>query len=126
MARQAIEFHHQCALVSWFNQSCPKLSDLLISQPNGGYRNTIEAFNIKRSGGKAGIPDLFLAIPRNGFSGLWIELKSPMDSKTKPKVSESQKKYIQLLNEIGYRAVVCYGWDQARLEIMDYLNLHKK
>lgn len=122
MARQNIEFQHQCALVKWFTNCYPKISDLLISQPNGGSRHKLEAVNLKRSGAKAGIPDLFLAIPKNGFAGLWIELKSPIDSKTKPKVSENQKKYIQLLNNVGYKAVVCYGWESARIEIMSYIS----
>ena len=118
--RQNLEFQHQCALIQWASHN-DKIRDYLIHIPNGGSRHKIEAVNLKRSGVKAGVPDIFMAIPRNGFGGLWIELKAPKSKTSKPKVSEKQDLYIELLNKAGYRAVVCWGWDEAREEILRYL-----
>ena len=66
---------------------------------------------------KPGVPDLFLPCPRREYCGLWIEMKAE-----KGRLSALQGEWIQWLNEAGYRAVVCYGAQQAIDEIERYLN----
>ena len=43
--------------------------------PNGGKRNPAEAARFKAMGVKAGVPDLCLPVPMNGYAGLYIEMK---------------------------------------------------
>ena len=84
--------------------------------PNGGKRNAAEAAHLKRQGVKAGVPDICLPVAKSGYHGLYIELKV---GKNKP--TEMQKRWIGELNAQGYRAVVCYGWEEAAKEIHAYL-----
>ena len=83
---------------------------------NGGSRNTIEAVNLKRQGVRSGVPDLCMPLARKGYHGLYIELKV---GKNKP--SANQLKWIETLNINGYKAVVCYGFDETIKTIEDYL-----
>lgn len=84
--------------------------------PNGGSRNMIEAVQLKRQGVKKGVSDIFLPISRNGFHGLFIELKA---GKNKP--SKEQLEFIDYVTEQGYKAVICYGLDETIRVIEDYL-----
>ena len=102
------------------------LSELMHHSPNGGKRATKvgangkryspEAAKFKAMGALAGFPDLFVFIARGGFHGLFIELKKP-----KGRVSDIQQQRIDALNEQGYKAVVCYGFDESIKAITDYL-----
>jgi hypothetical protein len=85
--------------------------------PNGGSRGPAEAGRFKAMGVKAGVPDVFLDVPRGGFHGLRIEMKRRKGGR----VSDDQADWLDYYNANGYRAVVCYGWDEARMEIEDYL-----
>ena len=94
---------------------------LLYHVPNGGSRKKSEAGRFKAEGVKAGVPDLCLPVARGGYHGLYIELKRLKHSKT----SEDQKAWIAQLNEQGYCAVVCKGWEAAAKVIADYLNMEE-
>lgn len=96
-----------------------KLLDYLYAIPNGGKRNAREAARFKRQGVKAGVSDLHLALPAGGKSGLWIEMKQP--DKKKASVSKSQKDWINRMSLAGYEAKICYGFDEAKLAIEEYL-----
>lgn len=85
--------------------------------PNGGSRNILEAKSLKKQGVKAGVPDIFLAEMRNGYGGLFIELKIG-----KNKLTNKQKEWLDILNNSGYKCVVCYGFDEAKNVILNYLN----
>lgn len=114
------EAEEQEAVVRWaFYRSGWTLElRMLFHIPNGGTRNKREAVHLKEMGVQAGVPDLFLPVPRNGFHGLFIEMKR--NAKT-ARVSPEQKAWIQALTDQGYRAVVCYGFEQARDAIVEYL-----
>lgn len=101
----------------WAEKRHPEL-EMLFAIPNGGSRNKIEAINLKRQGLKAGVPDFTLQVPKGNYHGLYIELKV---GKNKP--SEKQKKWIDNLNKYGYKALVCYGFDEAVKEIIEYLGI---
>lgn len=95
----------------------PELS-LLFHVPNGGWRGNAEAGRLKAQGVKAGIPDLFLPVARGKYHGLFIELKVG-----KNKASANQTWWLKKLNEQGYRAVVCNGFDNATRCLKQYLKL---
>lgn len=49
---------------------------LFFSVPNGGHRHAITAAIMKAEGCRRGVPDLFLLVPRKGYSSLAIEMKT--------------------------------------------------
>jgi len=108
------ETQHQQALFSWAKQY-PEL-DIMYAIPNQGARTRLNAARMKAEGMKAGIPDICLPIAKKGFHGLYIELKTDGG-----KLSPMQKKRLQQLEENGYKALVCYGWESAKDEILAYL-----
>lgn len=90
--------------------------ELLFHIPNGGKRDAREAARFKRMGVKAGVPDLFLPVPRNIYHGLWVEMKAPQG-----KLTPNQKRMLEQLASQGYKAV-CYGWEEATQVIKSYLD----
>ena len=112
------EAQEQSAVFTWANMSLGKYPELrlLFAIPNGGSRHILEAVNLKRQGLKAGVPDLFLPVPRKNYSGLWIELKVG-----KNKTSDSQDWWLDELINQGYRCEVCYGFEEAKNTILEYL-----
>lgn len=88
-----------------------------------------QAARLKRmQGGRRAYPDLFLAEPRGGYAGLFIELKATdiykKDGtlKANPHVAE-QAKMLSALTQRGYRAVFAVGFEQAREVIDKYMVL---
>jgi len=77
------------------------------------------AITIKRQGMKAGVCDLFLPVGRGGFSGLYIEMKRQKPEKSE--ISEAQQDYIDFVTRQHYKAIVCYGADEAQAETIRYL-----
>ncbi len=114
-----IEDAHQAALIEWADVQAKEIPELglLLHIPNGGKRNPREAARLKKQGVRAGVPDLYLPVPRGGRHGLWIELKSPESGR----VSDKQRWWIDALTRQGYAACVCVGWPQARDTIIEYL-----
>lgn len=94
------------------------LADYIHHSPNGGKRSKSEAARFKKMGTKPGFPDLFLPIAMGPFNGLFIEMKISTG-----KVSVSQKAYIPLLVDEGYRVEVCYSAQGAINLIKSYLEL---
>jgi len=68
-------------------------------------------------GVKRGVSDLMLPLPTKTYHGLWLELKRKLCSK----VTFEQKWWVDKMNELGYLAKICYGFDDARKTIEDYL-----
>lgn len=98
---------------------CPELK-LLHHIPNGGRRDKKEAARLKAQGVKAGVPDLFLPVPRQGFHGLYIEMKYGEN-----KTTQSQRFWLEELKKQGFKTVVCYRADAAIKEIDEYMSIEK-
>ena len=119
---RALEHEEQTALFAWAKVEArhdPRL-ELLHAIPNGMALSSIaEASRAKRTGRKAGVPDMCLPVPAGGYHGLYIELKrtggTPCD------VKPEQSRWLEQLNGQGYRAVVSYGWKDAVEMIEHYL-----
>ncbi len=88
----------------------------IVHIPNEGKRSLSYAAKIKRMGLRRGFPDLFIPLARKCFHGLFIEMKYG-----KGKATKEQAEWISYLNSQGYRAVVCYGTDEALAEIDLYI-----
>jgi hypothetical protein len=120
-----IEHQHAVALVQWwalFARTKGIDERLLFAIPNaGGYvggfqKNMLRVMSMKREGVRPGVPDYFLAIPKAGSGGLFIELKAPKGS-----ASKDQKEVLSLLESQNYGCVVAFGWDEAKTAIEEWL-----
>ena len=119
---RALEREEQAALFAWSRMSeraYPELEHMHSTQNGMAASSIREAVLAKKAGMKPGIPDIFLPVPRGPYHGLFIELKR--SGATPSALSENQKKCLAALNEFGYRAVMCAGWESARTVILEYL-----
>ncbi|WP_417211984.1 VRR-NUC domain-containing protein [Acinetobacter venetianus] len=105
----------ECKYIRYKNKP---VSDYLHHSPNGGFRNKKEAARFKKMGTKNGFPDLFMFIAKGIFKGLFIEMKSGKNTTT-----NDQEDLHRILNEEGYKVVVCYTVRGAIQAIKDYLNI---
>lgn len=114
-----LEDQEQAWLIQWAKRHGPAEAKRLFAIPNGGHRSHSQGALLKLTGVQKGVPDLFLPVPRGGYHGLWIEMKST-DPKSRP--SKEQKDWLAFLDGQGYRTVVAKGFEAARDAILDYLN----
>lgn len=114
------EHDEQVALFQWAALQVGRIPELglLFAIPNGGKRDLVTAVMLQREGVKAGVPDTCLPVARQGWHGLFIELKW---GRNKP--TEHQLEWLERLTAEGYLAVVCYGWQEAVDVIKDYLDV---
>lgn len=125
MSREKIpiptEHDEQKALFSWLAVMEHKYPELafVFAVPNSAKRNPKTAQYMKSEGMKAGVPDIVIPIPRGRFHGMFVEMKRRKGGK----ISVEQNAWLQGLYDLGYYAVICYGWDEARSEIENYLLL---
>lgn len=75
--------------------------------------------DLERQGLKKGFPDNFIAEPRGKWHGLFIELKRAKKSLSKK--SPEQRLWVKALNDKGYMAVFCYGAEEAKRVVLEYL-----
>lgn len=87
--------------------------------PNERRASVSELINLTAQGMKKGVPDNFIAEPRGKYHGLYIELKR--SKKSLSRKSPEQREWIESLNEKGYKAVFCYGAEEAKRAVLEYL-----
>ena len=122
----------QAAFFDWLSlheKKYPELG-LFYAIPNGSYKSPAARGLFKRTGLKAGVPDVHLPIrgqmPNlatiSGYQiGLWIEFKAQ-----KGRMSDSQIEWQTKLRLLGHAVTVCRSWTEAADITMDYLNLPLK
>ena len=98
---------------------CKLLGIKVIHIPNEGKRSVITGARLKAMGLQKGFPDLFVPEAKQGYHGLFIELKR--DKTNHP--TKEQLEWISYLNAKGYYAVVCYGSAAAIAEIRKYMGV---
>ena len=102
------EHLEQVRLVSWFRRTYPDTRIFAI--PNGGHRGASQGAALKAEGVTPGVPDLF--VPE---WLLWVEMKREAGGI----VSPVQREWIQYLESIGHRVIVCRGFEDAKRQILD-------
>lgn len=112
------EDQEQTLLATWLAKQGIKFYAI----PNGGSRAMFEALKFKRTGVKAGVPDICIPIMSGGHGALYIELKR----KKGGRVSEAQQEWLAYLSEAGYYCSVCHGFEAARDVVLYYLSLSPK
>ena len=73
---------------------------------------------MKAEGLRSGVPDVFMAMPRGKFHGLFLEFKSHAG-----KLTENQKIYCVNLRSMGYQVEVVRCLDEAMLQVIRYMEL---
>lgn len=67
-------------------------------------------------GSKSGLPDYFIAYPCGRFHGLYLEMK-----KKGGNLENHQYRWLKRFQRKGYQAFCCYGLDDAKDVIEEYL-----
>lgn len=124
------EFELQSAICRYLSYQFPEvlyLSDTIASlklTPAQANRNK----KIQKNGFSC--PDLLILEPRNGYCGLFIELKieTPFKKNGEIKASKddhlkNQLEAINKLNEKGYKALFSWNFDMTKEIINDYLKV---
>ena len=87
--------------------------------PNGGHRHVAAAKRMKAEGVMAGVWDIFVAVPTDGYGGMFIEMK------VKPnRLTKSQQSFRERVGD-GYAWAVCYDWPEAVRAIGEYLGIEE-
>lgn len=110
------EYQEQEAIFRWAEKMQTRHPELamLNGSLNGVRLSMGQRIKAKRSGMKAGIPDINLPVPKGKYHGLYIELKR----KKGGKLSREQKLWLQSLSDYGYFACVCKG-RKAAIEVIE-------
>ena len=111
-----LEHQIQCACIDWFRLAYPKLQSLLFAVPNGGRRDKVTGGKLKAEGALAGVADLILLIPKNGYASLCIEMKTPNGTQR-----DSQKLWQKEVEAVGNKDVLCRSLDDFIREVTSYL-----
>jgi hypothetical protein len=125
-AKQLTEHQEQAELIS----TCDKFkhmypgAELIFAIPNaggfsGGYRSNVgRVAKLKAEGVRSGVPDLFLPVPRGGFHGFFIEMKTADGGD----VSKNQQEWRATLEGQGYLVGIGCGCADAWQMIRYYLD----
>lgn len=114
---------------TWHERVCPQLkwifatvngAKLPYRKTRSGKRYSPEAIRLKSEGLKPGVSDLFLPVPKNGYCGLFIEMKVGSN-----KPSEDQIVFTHDMNENGYLALTVWGSENAIATIATYMGIPK-
>ena len=108
------ETWHQRQLVQWSKQF--PWGQFLFHIPNETVGGQAWISRNSQKGCKRGVPDLMLPIPMNGYHGLFIEMKRPGG-----RLDGIQKRWLMSLNELGYLAICCKGWEEAKDALQRYM-----
>lgn len=94
-----------------------RVGEYFAHTPNGGARSRIEAAIFYGQGVRPGWPDYTLYLPRGRWHGAVLELKA--EDGDKP--DEEQLEILARLERAGYRAIVAWGFEQARDALIRYV-----
>lgn len=76
----------------------------------------LEAINLKKAGLTPGVPDIFCAISKGQWHGLFIEFKANTN-----KLTKEQQLMFDKFTAAGYKCAVCYNLDEAIKVFVDYV-----
>jgi len=106
----------QIKVIQWFKETYPEYAEDILHIANERKCTRLRGFILKLMGVQAGVADIFLDIPKNGYRGMWLELKYG-----KNKATESQKRFLARKSLQGYAAVCVVGFDAAKSFIDNYM-----
>ena len=71
---------------------------------------------LKGEGMTEGVADLMLALPRGGFHGMFIEMKTPVGS-----LSPDQRDFLELMASVGYAVAVFKSQNDFENDVTAYM-----
>jgi hypothetical protein len=107
----------QICIIKWFEKTFPDLKQDMHHFANQRKCSWYQGKLLKSMGVKAGVADLFLAVPKNGKSGLWLELKTK-----KGRLTQHQIDFLERKSNLGYVAAAVWGQEDAKHYILNYLS----
>lgn len=115
------EYHEQVAVVKWFRLQYPGLDKAIRLSLNGinlsGGTKAYRIMNqLKAQGLTVGESDLAFLVPRTGYHGLVVEMKT-----TEGKTTPEQDSYLRFMESLGYFATACYGHQHGIETIKAYM-----
>ena len=113
--RSSNEDLDQIAIFDWIRKN-PYIEPFCFHIANERKCSPQQGAKLKSMGVKAGVSDIFVAIPKNGYHGLFIELKH---GKNKP--NANQLIFLDNMNQQGYLAKLSYGIVETIDLIKNYL-----
>jgi hypothetical protein len=114
------EHEEQSAFFDWvkmFKKSYPALW-WTHSIPNAARRSKQLAAFMRREGLTAGVFDVFVPWPANGYHGLWIEFKRPPN-----KLTKQQEQFGAEMVRRGFKVAVVYTANAAIELVREYLGI---
>lgn len=123
------EDDEQAAVVAWAGYAATLIPDLALgfAIPNGAFlagsprQRAAQWARLKKAGAKQGVSDLFWPVPREGYHGLWIEMKAA--DKRPSAATKEQRAWIAAMRDQGYRAEVCCGAKAAIAVLEGYFGI---
>ena len=110
------ESNEQIAAMDWLRMQHPKIALHTMHIGNERKATYYMGYIMKQMGVLKGASDLFMAWPSGGYHGLFIEVKSKIGKPT-----PAQKEFLERMNSVGYKAVVCYGADEVISTMKEYI-----
>lgn len=97
----------QKAVMEWVRLD-PALRMCVIHIPNEGKRTSRYGKSLKDMGMRPGVSDLFIAMPRKGYNGAWIELKSKNGV-----LSDTQMEFLDDMKNQNYFTASCHSTEET-------------
>jgi hypothetical protein len=113
MKRQ-IEHNTQCALTQYCYFKYPDYP--WFSVPNAGLRSPQAGMYYKREGLRKGVLDFMFLVPRKGYHGLILEIKT-----TDGKLTKEQKWFVEAFEKMGYLVKIPRSIDECIKAIEEYM-----
>lgn len=114
------ESEMQRACVRWFRYRYPRHASMLIAVPNGVATTERQGAILKAEGMLAGVADLLLLIPAQGYSMLAIEMKTDTGRQ-----SPTQKEWQKDAERHGIRYEVVRSFDDFNYLIEPYIRAYE-
>lgn len=130
--KSPIESIEQKALIKWLNLH-PILKNYYCKNDNEGPRKKIirndkivpvGLFSAIEMGLRPGVSDLFIYWPTTSYHGLWLEVKRKKKYTPSEMGTETwcaQERFQVQVKSVGYAAEFCFGWEDGKRIIENYL-----
>lgn len=95
-----------------------QFKNYILHFPSEGKRTPSYGLLMKSLGMRKGVADLFIAVPKRGFGGAWIELKS-----AKGLLRPEQMEFLANMKEQNFYTCACWSIDEAIETITWYFEI---
>ena len=120
----ATENQEQRAIVKYLYLH-PVLKDFYCKNNNEGKRTEAQTWHLKCMGLRPGVSDLFIYYPTAKYHGLFLEVKRNMSYPTSARNTDTwiaQELFIETVRSVGYAGHFCFGFENGKRIIDDYLS----